>query len=125
MTERHENLFGAIERLFHEPSRMAIMTALCGASDGLAFTELKEQCDLTDGNLNRHLKTLEDARAVRIRKTFVGLRPRTTVFATPRGREEFLQYLRALEQALKAAASAVKAEGLRPSATYVAARARA
>ena len=52
----------ALERLFHEPSRLAIMSALAAAERaGLTFTELKEQCRLTDGNLNRHLAALEDS----------------------------------------------------------------
>ena len=50
-----DNPFEALERIFHEPSRMAIMSALCAADGGLTFNELKERCALTDGNLNRHL----------------------------------------------------------------------
>ena len=44
------------------------MTELCGAADGLSFTELREKLDLSDGNLSRHLQYLQEHGAVRIRK---------------------------------------------------------
>jgi DNA-binding transcriptional ArsR family regulator len=104
------NPYAALERLFHEPNRLAIMSVLCSASSEQSFTELKEACDLTDGNLSRHLKTLEEHKAVCIRKRFVKSRPRTTVRATEAGREGFLEYLQALEEVLQRAAESVLPE---------------
>lgn len=104
------NPFSALQRVFHEPNRLAIMSALVGTVDGLTFRGLKEQCDLTDGNLNRHLKTLEDSGAVRIKKRFVGARPQTTVVLTTQGREGFMHYLNALETVLQRAAEAMNTE---------------
>ena len=104
------NPYSALQRVFHEPNRLAIMAALGGVAEGLTFNELKEQCDLTDGNLSRHLKTLEDAGAVELDKCFVGARPRTTVFLTDMGRESFVEYLGALEAALQRAAEAMATE---------------
>ncbi len=97
------NPYAELERVFHEPGRLAVMSALGGAPAGLVFTNLKEECRLTDGNLNRHLKVLQDAGAVRLEKEFVGLKPRTTVFLSDQGRESFLRYLEALEQVLRQA----------------------
>jgi DNA-binding transcriptional ArsR family regulator len=105
------NPYAALERLFHEPNRLAIMSSLCGAVDGMSFTQLKQLCSLTDGNLSRHLHTLEEAGAIELRKAFVGVRPRTTVFATDQGRDGFMDYLEALEAVLKRAAGAVAMEG--------------
>jgi DNA-binding transcriptional ArsR family regulator len=100
----------ALERIFHEPSRLALMAALCAAEpDGLTFTELKNGCDLTDGNLNRHLAVLLEAGAIRQAKEFVGVKPRTTVFLTRNGLRRFSQYLDALQQALQAAQAALPA----------------
>jgi len=96
-----------LERIFHEPNRLAIMSALCAAEGGLAFGELKTLCNLTDGNLNRHLKALEETGSVRIEKTFVELKPRTTVFLSPAGLDRFRQYLDALEDVLKKARHAI------------------
>ena len=59
-----DNPYNELTRVFHEPSRLAIMSALCAAASGLSFNELKAACDLTDGNQSRHLKTLGDSRRV-------------------------------------------------------------
>ena len=109
MDEKSDSPFAGLERVFHEPVRTAIMTSLLGSPDGLSFNQLREFCDTTDGNLSRHLKSLEDAGAVHLRKTFVGNRPRTTVFMSRHGRERFMQYLEALEAVLKQAAERIEA----------------
>jgi DNA-binding MarR family transcriptional regulator len=110
MPSKRENLYAALDRNFHEPSRLAIVSALCAASDGLSFNELKDTCALTDGNLSRHLKTLEEAGAVAIRKSFSNSRPLTTVHLSDLGREAFVDYLAALEGVLAKAADALNAE---------------
>ena len=85
-----------LERIFHEPSRFAILSALCAAEKGLTFTELKESCDLTDGNLSRHLSALEEDGVVRIDKRFVDSKPRTTVYLSKAGLDRFRDYLDSL-----------------------------
>lgn len=97
----------ALERIFHEPSRLAIMAALCAAPKGLRFPELKEQCGLTDGNLNRHLLVLQEAGVVRSEKDFAGLKPRTTLTLSKTGLRRFEEYLAALEDVLKTAKKAL------------------
>ena len=83
--------------LLHEPNRLGILTSLLSHRDGLSFTELKERLSLTDGNLSRHLSTLQENGLVDIRKTMNGRRPLTTVRLTPVGRRRFLDYLELLE----------------------------
>ena len=51
MNEPSDNPYAHLERIFHEPWRLTIMTNLLGAPNGLTFTELKAACNLTDGNL--------------------------------------------------------------------------
>jgi len=103
MTKANNNPYDMLEKIFHEPNRLAIMSALCAADDGLTFTELKETCSLTDGNLSRHLKALEEARAIRTIKTFVEAKPRTTVYISKQGLNRFTDYLNALHNVLKQA----------------------
>lgn len=105
MTVPSDNPYLRLERIFHEPGRLTIMTNLLGAPDGLTFRELKAACDLTDGNLSRHLKALEKAKAIVIKKRFVKNRPQTTVFLSKAGRADFLAYLQALETVLLEAAA--------------------
>ncbi len=102
--------FDALEKIFHEPSRLAIMSELSSTSKGKTFAELKEACALTDGNLSRHLTALEKSGAVKIKKAFIGVKPCTTASLTERGRRDFLQYLEALEIVLKEAAKRAKPE---------------
>lgn len=107
MSNPADNPYAHLERIFHEPGRLTIMSDLLGAPNGLTFTELKETSNLTDGNLSRHLKALEKANAVTIKKNFVKNRPQTTVALSKRGRKDFLAYLQALEAVLLDAASKV------------------
>lgn len=110
MTAPNDNIFAALERLYHEPVRLGLMSLLSADSEGVSFNDLKKELQLTDGNLSRHLKTLEDAGAVRIDKTFVGAKPRTTVCVTSAGRRQFVDYLKTLEAVLQQAADAVGSE---------------
>jgi len=99
--------YDALDRVFHEPSRLAIVSALCATDDGVAFTELRDACRLTDGNLNRHVKVLQEAGIVAVTKTFVDLKPRTTLSLTPEGEQRFVTYLDALKTVLAEAQSAL------------------
>ncbi|MBN1268753.1 MAG: transcriptional regulator [Kiritimatiellae bacterium] len=110
MTANSHKPYEALERVFHEPHRLAIMSALCAAAEGLTFNELKRDCGLTDGNLSRHLKALSDAGAIQVDKSFVGSRPCTTVYLRQKGRAAFSEYLEALEAVLRRAAESVAAE---------------
>ncbi len=110
MSTSADNPFAALQRVFHEPNRLAIASALAAAVDGVTFSELKEQCDLTDGNLNRHLKALEDENLIAQRRETGSGRPRTTVSFTPSGRKRFVKYLETLEEVLAHAAAAVGAD---------------
>jgi len=103
--------FSGLDRLFHERARLGIVTSLAGHGDGLSFAELKRLCALTDGNLNRHLGTLEDAGFVAIAKRQAGQRPLTMCMLTPLGRERFIAYLGSLEAALRAGARAAGTSG--------------
>lgn len=110
MSTTNDNPLAGLERLFHEPARLGLMSLLCAGPEGMSFNDLKQELHLTDGNLNRHLKTLEDAGAVRIEKTACGVKPRTLVHVTPAGREQFVVYLKNLEAVLQQAADAVGVE---------------
>ena len=111
---KEENPYQALEKIFHEPSRLAIMSALCTAPDGVTFSELKSTCDLTDGNLNRHLKVLKESKAVRVKKSFVEDKPRTTLFITANGLDRFNDYLEALADVMKHARKALPKTKLKP-----------
>jgi DNA-binding transcriptional ArsR family regulator len=102
-----DNLYASLKTVFHEPNRLSIVKALAMAPKGLAFLELRDGCNLTNGNLSRHLRVLEEAGAVRIKKSFIGRTPHTQVTLTSQGRRECIDYLGALEDALNELAAAM------------------
>ncbi|HEX7450484.1 MAG TPA: transcriptional regulator [Pirellulales bacterium] len=100
--------YAGLERVLHEKARLGIMTSLVTHPEGLLFTDLKELCALTDGNLNRHLKVLQDERLVEVRKGVGAKRPQTVCRATASGRERFLEYVAELERVIADAAAAAR-----------------
>ncbi|MFT5302828.1 MAG: putative ArsR family transcriptional regulator [Mariniblastus sp.] len=92
-----------LDRVFHEKARLGILTSIIGAEDGMNFIDLKELCDLTDGNLNRHLKVLVDTGVLSVRKSGQGRNTNSLYRLTAKGRKAFERYLSALETILNAA----------------------
>ena len=110
MTKQNSSGTDTLERIFHEPNRLAIMSAVCPAEKGLTFRELRDTTGMTDGNLNRHLKVLRDAKAVNIKKKFVAGKPQTTITISAHGLKCFSEYLTALETVLQNARRAIQPE---------------
>jgi len=108
MTNNNENparySYAGLDRTIHEKARLSIITSLMTHPDGLAFADLKRLCDLTDGNLSRHIKVLETAQLVAVTKGYEGNRPHTSCKITARGQKQFLDYIAVLEQVVRDAA---------------------
>jgi DNA-binding transcriptional regulator GbsR (MarR family) len=75
---------------------LSIVTALYANRNGLTFVELRELCELSDGNLSRHLRKLEGEEVVESHKDFVGRVPQTTITMTASGRTRFERYVEKL-----------------------------
>ncbi len=103
--------YDGLERVIHEKARLGILASLASHAAGLAFSELKQLCALTDGNLNRHLQVLQDAGLVEVRKLTDGPRPQTICHVTPEGRSRFAEYISVLEKVVQDALSAQRSEG--------------
>lgn len=65
-SEKGKYAYEGLDRIIHEKARLGILTSLLTHSDGLLFNELKELCALSDGNLSRHIKALNEAELVEI-----------------------------------------------------------
>jgi DNA-binding MarR family transcriptional regulator len=100
--------YEGLDRVIHERARLSILTSLITNPKPLTFNDLKELCALTDGNLNRHLRVLEEAKMVEIVKGHDRNRPQTVCRITPSGRKRYLEYLSTLEQVVKDAAKGAK-----------------
>ena len=104
--------YEGLDRVMHEKARLGILTSLVSSPEGLLFNELKELCSLTDGNLSRHLQTLEEAGLVEVWKGFHKRRPQTLCRITNEGIKKFQEYIQELEKVIKDAAT-VKKESLK------------
>ncbi len=69
--------------------------------DEVDFTYLRDLLEVTDGNLGAHLRKLEEADYISIKKTFIERKPRTYITATKTGRDVFQEHISALEEILK------------------------
>jgi len=95
MLEHSDGLM--LDRLIHEPGRLAIMTILSSVK-AADFVFLQRTTGLTKGNLSSHLTKLEDAGLVRIEKRFVLKKPNTNVELTPEGRKRLAKHWEQLER---------------------------
>ena len=102
--------YAGLERSIHEKARLGVMTSLLTHPDGVSFNDLKALCDLTDGNLNRHLEVLQEDGLISVEKEPGSSRPRTVCSLTPLGRQRFLDYLGELQRVIADAAEAAAAQ---------------
>jgi DNA-binding MarR family transcriptional regulator len=91
---------GAIDRLIHEPARLALVARLY-VVESADFVFLQRQVGLTGGNVSSHMSKLEAAGYVEVEKGFVGRRPQTTYRLTERGREAFRRYRETMKALLQ------------------------
>jgi DNA-binding transcriptional ArsR family regulator len=88
-----------VDRLVHEPARLAILTIL-SVAESADFLFLQRETGLTKGNLSAHLSKLEEAGYIEIEKSFKGKLPHTTCRMSAKGRGAYEAYIEQLNQAL-------------------------
>lgn len=84
-----------LNEAFTNPIRLAIIATLAKVDD-IDFKSLKEIVDISDSALSKHASALEEAGYVKIRKGFVGKRPRTWFSTSKEGRKAFEEHVQAL-----------------------------
>ena len=89
-----------VDRVIHEPARLAIMLTLDGSGEA-DFLYLQREGGFTQGNLSGHLAKLEQAGYVEIQKTFKGKLPLTVCSLTTAGRNAVNQYRRQMVRILR------------------------
>ena len=89
------------DRLVHERMRLGILSALM-VNERLSFNELKALLQTTDGNLSVHARKLEEGGYVSCRKHFAGRVPRTDYRITAAGRRALEEYLKEMEELIRA-----------------------
>jgi DNA-binding transcriptional ArsR family regulator len=95
-----ENSATNLDRLIHERTRLAIVSALA-VNESLTFNELKQLIRATDGNLSVHARKLEDAGYLACTKSFDGRMPKTEYRLTAGGRRALEKYLDHMEALIR------------------------
>jgi DNA-binding MarR family transcriptional regulator len=88
-----------LDRLVHEPARLAILTVLASAEE-IQFKFLEEALGLTRGNLSSHVSKLDEAGYLTVTKAFEERIPVTSYRITARGRKALETYRAAMLQGL-------------------------
>lgn len=99
--------FPDLDRLIHEKTRLAIVSALA-VNPSLTFNEMKAILRTTDGNVSVHTRKLEEAGYLNTKKSFEGRMPKTEYSLTASGKralERYLGHMEALIHATRGAAS--------------------
>jgi DNA-binding MarR family transcriptional regulator len=84
-----------LDELIHAPVRLSIVAALAQV-DEAEFARVRDAIEVSDSVLSKQATQLEAAGYVKIRKGYVGKRPRTWLALTPTGRTAYTRHLEAL-----------------------------
>ncbi len=95
-----KNLFQNLDKAFDNKIRLGVMSIL-SVNSRASFNHLKEMLEVTDGNLASHLKSLEIAGYISVKKSFNNRKPNTNYEITESGVAAFERHLKALEDILK------------------------
>jgi DNA-binding MarR family transcriptional regulator len=93
--------FPDFDRLIHEKTRLAIVSALA-VNPSLTFNEMKAILRTTDGNVSVHTRKLEEAGYLNCKKSFEGRMPKTEYSLTASGKRALEKYLGHMEALISA-----------------------
>jgi len=95
-----KNYIADLNKAFESRVRLGIMSILM-VNEFVEFGALKEQLQITDGNLASHITALEKYKYIEVKKQFVGKKPNTSYAASKAGKKAFSEHLDALERLIK------------------------
>jgi len=84
-----------LDEVIHAPVRFSIVASLA-AADEAEFSAVRDTVEVSDSVLSRQVSTLEAAGYVKVRKGYMGERPRTWLSLTAAGRAAFDRHRAAL-----------------------------
>jgi DNA-binding HxlR family transcriptional regulator len=88
--------YQTLDEILHSRIRLAIVSVLVTV-EKIDFPALRNRVGATDGNMNTHLKKLEEAGYINVEKLFVNRKPLTNYRLTTKGLKRFHAYVRALD----------------------------
>ncbi len=90
----------SLDKGFESRDRLGIMSILV-VNDSVDFNTLKEQLNISDGNIASHITALEKLNYLEVKKQFIGKKPNTSYKATQQGIKAFKNHLDTLEKLIK------------------------
>ena len=95
-----KNFIGDLNKAFESRVRLGIMSILM-VNEQVDFSAIKEQLQVTDGNIASHISALEKLNYINVEKKFIGKKPNTSYAATSNGKKAFNEHLNALEAIIR------------------------
>jgi DNA-binding MarR family transcriptional regulator len=86
-----------LDEVIHAPVRFSIVAALSGL-DQAEFGLVRDTVEISDSALSKQVTVLEQAGYVKVRKGYVGKRPRTWLSLSPAGRAAYAAHVAALTE---------------------------
>jgi DNA-binding transcriptional ArsR family regulator len=83
--------FPEVDRVIHEPARLAILTVL-SACESADFTFLQSATGLSKGNLSVQLTRLDEAGLIKVERVLHRKTTRTSVVLTRLGKQQLNEY---------------------------------
>jgi DNA-binding MarR family transcriptional regulator len=83
------------DEIVHAPNRLQICAMLAGV-DSVEFATVRDSLGVADSVVSKHVRVLQQAGYVSIRKATVGSRVRTSLALTARGRRAYDGHVAAL-----------------------------
>ena len=94
-------MFKDLDPILHSQLRLAVVSLLMSVKEA-EFTFLKEKTNATAGNLSVQIQKLKDAGYIDVSKQFKDNYPQTVCKITSQGISAFEQYVKALQDYLRA-----------------------
>ena len=89
-------MFGPLDPVLHSQVRLAIMSILVGVQSA-EFSYLLENVSTTKGNLSFQLNKLKEAGYIKVKKSFRGNYPLTTILIAEKGLLAYENYVNSID----------------------------
>ncbi len=86
----------SFDMLIHAPQRLQICALLSAAAE-MEFKVLRDHLDISDSALSKHLRMLDEAEYVVVKKRAQAGRSRTWLSLSPKGRGAFAAHVKVLK----------------------------
>jgi DNA-binding MarR family transcriptional regulator len=91
-----------LDEVIHAPIRFSIVATL-SAVDRAEFSFVRDTVEISDSALSKQVSVLENAGYLKVKKGYVGKRPRTWLSLSPAGKQAYATHLAALTEIARSA----------------------